>query len=64
MYPSSASTANAKNFDVRILSSSIGSVNPNDIPGKNIHPNLVPQSTSPFNFERRKRVAWDGWTLL
>jgi hypothetical protein len=58
------SQANAKNFDVRILSSSVGSVNPHDISGKNIHPNLVPQSIFPFKLEQRKRVAWDGWTLL
>jgi hypothetical protein len=58
------SQATAKNFDVGILSSSVGSVKPQDISGKNIHPNLVPQSTFPFKLEQRKRVAWDGWTLL
>jgi hypothetical protein len=58
------SQANAKNFDVRILTSSVGSVNPHNISGKNIHPNLVPQSTFPSKLEQRKRVAWDGWTLL
>ena len=51
-------------MDVRILSSSVGSVNPHNISGNNIHPNLVPQSTFPFKLEQRKRVAWDGWTLL
>ncbi len=53
-----------KNFDVRILTNSVGSVNPHDISGKNINPNLILQSTFPFKLERRKRVAWDGWTLL
>jgi hypothetical protein len=39
------SQATAQNLDVGILSSSVGSVIPHDISGKNIHLNLVPQST-------------------
>ncbi len=35
-----------------------------NISGKNIFPNLILQSTFPFKLEQRKRVAWDGWTLL
>jgi hypothetical protein len=58
------SQTTAKNFNVRILTSSIWSVNPHNFSGKNIHPNLVPQSTVPLKLEQRKRVSWDGWTLL
>ncbi len=56
--------ASAKQFDVCILTSSIRPINPHDIPCKNIHPNLAPQSAFPFKLEWRKRVSWDGWTLL
>jgi hypothetical protein len=56
--------ATAKKNDVCILTSSIRSINPHDIPCKNTHPNLVPQSAFPFKLEERKRVSWDGWTLL
>ena len=50
--------------DVGILTSSVGSVNPHNISGKNINLNLIPQSKFPFKLELRKKVAWDGWTLL
>jgi hypothetical protein len=56
--------ATAKIFDVCTLTSSIRSIYPHDIPCNNIHPNLVPQSAFPFKLEQRKRVSWDGWTLL
>ncbi len=39
-------------------------INPHNIPCKNIHPNLVPQSTFPFKLKWRKMVSCDGWTLL
>jgi hypothetical protein len=64
MFIQPMSQAIAKKNDVGILTSSVGSINPHDIYGKNIHPNLIPQSTFPFKLEQRKRVAWDGWTLL
>jgi hypothetical protein len=56
--------AKAKFFDIRILTSGERSVNPHNISGKNIHPNLVPQSTFTFKLVRRKLVSWDGWSLL
>jgi hypothetical protein len=56
--------ATAKKIDVKILTSSIRFINPQDIPCKNTPPNLVPQSASPFKLEQRKRVSWDGWALL
>jgi hypothetical protein len=56
--------ATAENFYIWILTSCVRSFNPHDISGKNIHPNLIPQSTFPFKLKRRKRVSWDGWTLL
>jgi hypothetical protein len=64
MFIQPMSQATAKKIDVGRLTSSVGSVNRHDISGKNIHPNLVPQSTFPFKLEQRKMVAWDGWTLL
>jgi hypothetical protein len=64
MFVQPMSQATAKNFNVDILTSCVRSFNPHDISGKNIHPNLIPQSTFPFKLERRKRVSWDGWTLL
>ncbi len=62
-HPTNAPSHCKKN-DVWILTSSVLSINPHDIPCKNIHPNLVPQSAFPFKLEQRKRVSWDGWTLL
>jgi hypothetical protein len=56
--------ATAKKIDFCILTSSIRLINPHNIPCKNIHANLVPQSAFPFKLEQRKRVSWDGWTLL
>ena len=64
MFIQPMSQATAKKIDVRILTSSIGSINLHNISVKNIHPNLIPQSTFPFKLEQRKRVSWDGWTLL
>jgi hypothetical protein len=58
------SQATAKKNDVGILTSSIWSINPHNICGKNIHPNLVLQSTFPTKLQQRKSVSWDGWTLL
>ncbi len=55
------SQATANFFDFGILTSSVGSVNPHDISGNNIHPNLILQSTFPFKLNQRIRVAWDGW---
>jgi hypothetical protein len=57
--------ATAKFYDVRILTSSVWSpLIHTNISGKNIHLNLVPQSTFPFKLEQRKRVSWDGWIML
>ena len=46
--------ATAKYLNVRILTSSVRSINPYNIAGKNIHPNLIPLSTFPFKVEQRK----------
>ncbi len=46
--------ARAKKFDVCILTSSIRSINPHDIPCKNVHPDLVLQSAFPFKLEQKK----------
>jgi hypothetical protein len=64
MFIQPMSQATAKKIDVGRLTNSVGSINPHDISGKIIHPNLVPQSAFPHKLEQRKRVAWDGWTLL
>ncbi len=52
--------ATTKKIDVCILTSSIRSINPHDIPCNNIHPNLVPQSAFPFKLEQRKK-GFLGW---
>ncbi len=56
--------SHCKKSYVGILTSSVWSINPHNVFGKNIHPNLVPGSTYPTELEQRKRVSWDGWTLL
>ncbi len=56
--------ATVKNLDVRILTSSIRSINSYNIAGKNIHPNLIPESTFLFKLVGRKRVHRDSRSLL
>ena len=46
--------SHCKKINDGILTSSIWSLNPHNISGKNIHPNLVPQSTFPTKLEQRK----------
>ena len=56
--------ATAKYFDVRILTSSLRSINPYNIASESIHPNLIPEWTFPFKLEQRKRVSRDSRSLL
>jgi hypothetical protein len=56
--------ATEKYLNVRILTNSVRSINPNNIAGENIHPNLIPECTFPFKLEQRNRVSRDSRSLL